>query len=299
LLTPILSPAPQTNNPSFDILIATREGTQPIWHSIAAVPAGSIEPYRRSPPLGRNAGSPQRFSCVATEALRDAVLYLRATVKALDLWHTQASSAPTLALLIHMRMIAQHSLLMQYTKRSAIGRSTNASHALRINNDHHHHHPQTPAHPTNWRLPTDAIVHAAALLASDLLTFVLPPTSGARARLLHELTTALQTSPSQTSASDAHANLRIWATMLLAIGAITAPSPISPHITPQNPPQTRNDTDTTLLFAVHTLASQTTPLDFLVLKRDVLCGFLWWDFVLDEPGRDVWNLVGAARERGA
>lgn len=255
----------QAPPPSFDIFVATRKGEPPMWHAIPAVPAPVMEKYSKSPVVrGR---SPTRFAILGNPQLREAVLTMRTALKMLDLYITRAPTAPSFSLLVHMRMIAQHQLLMLYPDESE-PRPPDATTAT------------TPP-PRSLQTGLDAIAHPAALVFSDIVLFVLPPASGARPRLLQELKAALAALPPPPTSSEQELKFRLWAVMMLGCGSITF-----------------GDVDDACLAE---LSQQTfipaEPENWPAVK-DAMAVFLWWDYALAMPAYDVWMEAVAARRRG-
>lgn len=162
-----------------------------MWHSIAAVPATVMRSYSsaRLSPGHRATGYCSGFNSIQDSGLHDAVEAVRSSINALEAYRHGGNGAPSFSLLVHMRMFAQHQLIMLYPEANEPSRLSGV----------------------------DAVIHPAVMILSDLVLFALTPAAGVRPRCIQELHTALEALP----VSDSTNALRLWGLMMLGIGSIT------------------------------------------------------------------------------
>lgn len=126
----------------------------------------------------------------------------------------------------------------------------------------------------------EELIRTTALLFNDMVIFVLPPGAGTRRRWVSQLKSLLTTTKPEVD--DSMRRPWLWSLMIGAAAAATL-----------------RDNDgwwPTMLATQHFLPVSTESWRSM---RKEMTYFLWWDYVLDAPARDVWSqAVGITADPG-
>ena len=166
-----------------------------MWKGFAAAPTDMMKVYSTSPVAAEQTGvgNCRGFTVVRDARLQEAVLAMKTTLNALELYIHNSTMAPPFELILQMRMFTQHQLLMLY-----------------------------PDLDTPYPLQgLDKVVHSAGMLFSDLILLTLSPYSAVRTRLMKTLRRSLEEFSWALCQGEHERQTRFWALMLLGIGSIT------------------------------------------------------------------------------
>ena len=114
------------------------------------------------------------------------------------------------------------------------------------------------------------IYRQAHLIYMDMVLYPVPPHARIKPRLAHSLMPLLLTLSDETWSSGLR-NFLIWTAMMGAIGARYIP-----------------DRDLYIELLASKMGSRLKTWEEL---HDCMQGYLWWEFVCDEPGRRVWDEI--------
>ena len=140
---------------------------------------------------------------------------------------------------------------------------------------------QAPGHSSTSSLP------ATTHLPSNTTSLSEDPSG-------HSQNATLPTFPPSTPSASLHEHIHLWAIIILAIGSLTH-HPCTPS---ESALVAEIDNYCLSYLSTQNVLSPEPGEESWIGLKKLMKQFLWWDYVLEGPGRDIWRRVAALKAAG-